>query len=49
MNVPVWLVAIAAAAAAPICVRLFANTVEKRVRQRTERILADANIRTGPQ
>jgi hypothetical protein len=49
MNVPVWLVAIAAAAAAPMCVRLYANTVEKRVRERTERLLAEVNAHAAPE
>jgi hypothetical protein len=41
-SVPVWLVAILAAAAAPSCVRLYADALEKRVRARTQRMLAAA-------
>jgi hypothetical protein len=38
-SVPVWLVAIAAGAAAPVCVRWYASLVEKHARRRTERAL----------
>lgn len=42
MSVPIWLVALVAAAAAPSCVRLYASSIEKRARLRTERALASA-------
>ena len=38
-SVPVWLIAIAAAAAAPFCVRFYAGKLERRLRRRTERAL----------
>jgi hypothetical protein len=38
-SVPVWLIAVAAAAAAPICVRWYASWLEKHSRRRTERAL----------
>jgi hypothetical protein len=48
-SVPIWLVAIAVAAAAPFCVRFYATTLEKRVRQRTERALAtELQVVEGP-
>jgi hypothetical protein len=42
VSVPIWLVALVAAAAAPSCVRLYASSVERRARLRTERALASA-------
>jgi hypothetical protein len=41
-SVPVWLLAVAAAAAAPVCVRWYASLLEKRSRRRTDRALAFA-------
>jgi hypothetical protein len=41
-TVPLWLVALVAAAAAPSLVKLYASTLEKRARLRTERALAGA-------
>jgi hypothetical protein len=38
----VWLVALVAAALAPSCVKLYASSLEKRARLRTERALAGA-------
>jgi hypothetical protein len=43
-SIPVWLVAIAAAAAAPTCVRIYATALEKKVRTRTEKWLAAAHL-----
>jgi hypothetical protein len=42
--VPVWLIAIVAAAAAPFCVRLYASAIQKHVRKRTEERLALAGL-----
>ena len=42
MTVPVWLVALLLAAAAPTIVRFVAEGIERRVRQRTELVLARA-------
>jgi hypothetical protein len=39
-SVPLWLVALVAAAAAPSCVKLYASSLEKKARLRTERALA---------
>jgi hypothetical protein len=46
VSIPIWLVALVAAAAAPSCVRLYASSVEKRARLRTERALASAQQST---
>jgi hypothetical protein len=40
LSIPVWLVALVAAAAAPSCVRLYESSLERRARRRTERALA---------
>jgi hypothetical protein len=45
--VPVWLFAIVAAAAAPLCVRLYASAIQKHVRKRTEQALAHAGVFGG--
>jgi len=47
-SVPVWLLALAAAGAAPVCVRLYADALEKRVRAHTERMLAAAFLSDKP-
>ncbi len=47
MTVPVWLAALLLAAAAPTIVRLVADGIERRVRRRTDVVLARALARTG--
>ena len=39
-----WLFAIVAAAAAPLCVRFYASAIQKHVRKRTEETLALAAV-----
>lgn len=38
---PVWIVALVLAAAAPLCVRLIANELERRTRERTDPVVAE--------
>jgi hypothetical protein len=42
LHVPLWLFALLAAMAAPMCVRLFAARVERRTRERTLAVVARA-------
>jgi hypothetical protein len=43
LSVPIWLVALVAAAAAPSCVRFLAARIERRARDRTAETIARAD------
>jgi hypothetical protein len=47
-GLPIWLVALVLAAAAPFCVSLLAAVLQWRVRRRTQDLIARALSTSGP-